>query len=250
MIQLRNQGIILGEDSEKMSKSRGNVDAPDTLVDLYGADTVRAYLMFFARWDQGAPWSSKGVEGTARWLRRVFTLLRDAGSNGGAANEEAERELRRKAHQGLARVTRDFEAFEFNTIVSALMELMNEMYRLAQAGARGGDAWQECVDIYLRMLAPVAPHLAEELWSRLGKPGSVHTQEWPAVDADAAAEQEITLVVQVNGKLRDRIRVPADIDREAARERALASEAVGRFVAGKSVRKVIFVPGRLVNIVV
>jgi leucyl-tRNA synthetase len=250
MIQLRNQGIILGEDSEKMSKSRGNVDAPDTLVDQYGADTVRAYLMFFARWDQGAPWSSKGVEGTARWLRRVFALLHDPGSHGGAADEEAERELRRKAHQGLARVTRDFESFEFNTIVSALMELMNEMYRLAQAGARGGDAWRECVDIYLRMLAPVAPHLAEELWSRLGKPGSVHTQEWPAVDAAAAAEQEITLVVQVNGKLRDRIRVAADIDREAACERALASDAVSRFVAGKSVRKVIFVPGRLVNIVV
>ncbi|UCE85308.1 MAG: leucine--tRNA ligase [Deltaproteobacteria bacterium] len=253
MIQLRNQGIILGEDSEKMSKSRGNVDAPDALVDSYGADTVRAYLMFFARWDQGGPWSSQGVEGTARWLRRVFALLTDPGriaGDGGTPGEGAERELRRATHQVLERVTRDFESFEFNTVISALMELLNEMYRLAPSCDTGGAAWQECVDIYLRMLAPVAPHLAEELWSRLEKPYSVHVQAWPEVDAAAAAEDEITLVVQVNGKLRDRIRVPAGIDREAARERALASEAVGRFVSGKAVRKVIFVPGRLVNIVV
>jgi leucyl-tRNA synthetase len=253
MLQLRNQGPILGSDSEKMSKSRGNVDAPDSLVDAYGADTVRAYVMFFARWDQGGPWSSSGVEGTARWLRRVFALLaepapaaREAGSGAG----KAERALRRKTHQTLERVTRDFERFEFNTIVSALMELMNEMYHAQRCGAAGSESWQECVDIYLRMLAPVAPHLAEELWARLGKPYSVHTQEWPKVDAAAAAEDEITLVVQVNGKLRDRIRVPAEIGREAAQERALASEGVLRFVAGKPVRKVIFVPGRLINLVV
>jgi len=252
MLQLRNQGIILGEDSEKMSKSRGNVVAPDDLVDTYGADTVRAYLMFFARWELGGPWSSQGIEGTARWLRRVWGLVLDppgAGSAAGSASPQTLRALRRKAHQTVAQVTRNFEDFAFNTIVSALMELANEMSRAAQAGAVGTPAWDEAVDLYLRLLAPVCPHIAEELWSRLGKEGSVHRSSWPEVDEAAAAEDEITLVIQVNGKVRDRIEVPADISREEAEARALASEAVVRHLEGKAPRKVIVVPGRLVNVV-
>ena len=250
MFQLRNQGIILGEDSEKMSKSRGNVVAPDELVAKYGADTVRAYLMFFARWDQGAPWSGAGIEGTARWLRRVWSLLLSAsGGDGAEPSEETVRALRRKVHQTVAAVTEDFERFEFNTVVSALMELLNEMARAAQGGATASDAWDEAVSIYLRLMAPVAPHAAEELWHRLGHGGSVHVADWPEVDEEAAAEDEITLVVQVNGKVRDRLVVPADIDRAEAEERALASEGARKFLAGQTVRKVVVVPGRLVNIV-
>ena len=248
MLQLRNQGIILGEDSEKMSKSRGNVVAPDYLVGRYGADTVRAYLMFFARWDMGAPWNSSGIEGASRWLRRVWTAATEPGPQGSPAPESL-RSLRRKLHQTLRSVTRDFEQFEFNTIVSALMELMNEMYRAREAGAWGTPEWDEALSIYLRMLAPVSPHIAEELWERLGQPYSVHQQPWPEVDEAAAAEDEVTLVVQVNGKVRDRITVPVSIGEEEAKAAALSSEAVQKLMDGKQPRKVILVPGKLVNIV-
>ncbi|MGB5388783.1 MAG: class I tRNA ligase family protein, partial [Thermoanaerobaculia bacterium] len=248
MLQLRNQGIVLGEDSEKMSKSRGNVVSPDDLVERYGADTVRSYMMFFARWEQGGPWNSRGIEGTWRWLKKVWTLMLEP-TEESTAEPGVERRLRRKVHQTLRQVGEDFETYEFNTIVAALMELSNEMHQARADGAAGGDAWDEACDIYLRMLAPIAPHIAEELWERLGKDYSVHTSTWPQVDAAAAAEDEVTLVVQVNGKVRDRLVVPVDIADETAREMALASEGALRFTDGKTVRKVIVVPGRLVNIV-
>ena len=249
MIQLRNQGIVLGEDNEKMSKSRGNVIAPDTLVARYGADTVRAYLMFYARWDMGAPWSSTGIEGTYRWIKRVWTLLTDPVEKGNP-DPEVIRSLRRKLHQTLKQVTHDFEVFEFNTIVSALMELLNEMYKAREKGAAGTPEWEEAVEIYVKMMAPVTPHIAEQLWAFLSKPYSVHIQHWPEVDFAAAAEDMITLIVQINGKVRDRILVPVDITDEAARSAALNSEIVKKFLEGKPPRKVIVVPHRLVNIVV
>jgi leucyl-tRNA synthetase len=249
MAQLRNQGIILGEDSEKMSKSRGNVIAPDKLVARYGADTVRAYLMFFARWDLGGPWNSSGIEGSVRWIRRVWNLFTEP-AQPGTLNPETTRNLRRKLHQTLRQVTHDFETFEFNTIISALMELLNEMYKARENGASGTEVWDEAQDIYLRMLAPVAPHVAEELWAYLGMPYSIHNQSWPEVDEAAAAEEQITLVVQVNGKVRDRISVSVDISEEKAKELALSSEAVEKYLQGKEPRKVILVPGKLVNIVV
>ncbi|MBP1702534.1 MAG: leuS, partial [Chloroflexi bacterium] len=249
MTQLRNQGIILGEDSEKMSKSRGNVIAPDDLVSRYGADTVRAYLMFFARWDMGAPWNGSGIEGVARWVRRVWTLMLEPVAPGDPSPDTL-RTLRRKLHQTLRQVTHDFETFEFNTIVSALMELLNEMYKARDQGATGSSAWAEVLDIYLRMMAPVTPHVAEELWQHLGKSYSIHNQPWPIVDEEAAAEDQITLVVQINGKLRDRVMVPAGISDEDTRQAALASDAVQKHLAGTVPRKVILVPGKLVNIVV
>ena len=249
MLQLRNQGIILGEDSEKMSKSRGNVVAPDDLVRRYGADTVRAYLMFFARWDMGAPWNSSGIEGTARWVRRVWTMVTEP-AQPGQPDPEVLRGLRRKVHQTLRQLTADFEKFEFNTVVSGLMELLNAMYDVRTKGVGGTPEWAEALDIYLRMMAPVTPHVAEELWKRLGKPYSIHNQSWPTVDEAAAAEDQITLVVQVNGKVRDRVNVPVDTSDEAAKAAALASEAVQKHLEGRTPRKVILVPGKLVNIVV
>jgi leucyl-tRNA synthetase len=248
MLKLRNQGIILGEDSEKMSKSRGNVVSPDELVDRHGADTVRAYLMFFARWDLGGPWNSRGIEGTSRWLRRVWSLFTEE-SEGGSASPGTIDRLRRKLHRTLKQVTREMGELQFNTVVAALMELQNEMSQARSEGAAGTPAWREAVEIYLKMLAPIAPHIAEELWERLGKEGSIHLQDWPEVDEKAAAAEEITLVVQVNGKLRDRITVPVGIADDEARRIALASEGASRFLEGKAVRQVIVVPGRLVNIV-
>lgn len=248
MLQLRNQGMVLGEDNEKMSKSRGNVISPDDLVQRYGADTVRSYLMFFARWDMGAPWDSKGIEGSARWIRRTWGLFTDE-TGPASASPEALRSLRRKVHQTLRRVTRDFEAFEFNTIVSALMELLNEMSKAREAGAAGSPEWSEAQQIYLKMLAPVAPYIAEELWSGvLGLPYSVHQQTWPQVDEEAAREDEIIIPVQVNGKLRERITLPAAAAEADIRAAALA--AVASYLEGREPKKVIVVQNRLVNIVV
>jgi leucyl-tRNA synthetase len=250
MSQLRNQGMVLGEDGEKMSKSRGNVVAPDELVAEYGADTVRAYLMFFARWDLGGPWDSQGVGGPSRWLKRVWTLFTEVPEKKQPA-QGIERDLRRKVHQTLESITHDFENFEFNTIVSSLMELLNFMYQARERGAYGTEAWDEAVDIYLRMMAPVTPHIAEELWTEVfAKPYSVHTQSWPEVDTAATKEETITLPVQVNGKLRDRVEVPADVSEDDAKAAAIASEGAQRFIEGKEIRKVIYIPGRLVNIVV
>jgi len=262
MIQLRNQGIILGEDGEKMSKSRGNVVAPDGLVAHYGADALRTYLMFAYRWQEGGPWNSQGIDGTARWLRRTWTLFTDESrgepSRGRNASDSAlaarpydGRTLRRRVHQTLRRVTRDFENFEFNTIISALMELLNEMYRARETGAVGSKEWDEAQDIYLKMLAPVAPHIAEELWTnQLGKPYSVHQQGWPKVDEAAAKEDVIEIPVQVNGKVRDHVIVTAEASEDEIKSAALASEGVQKYLEGKEPRKVIVANKRLVNVVV
>ena len=249
MLQLRNQGMVLGEDSEKMSKSRGNVLSPDDLVRAYGADVVRAYLIFFSRWDQGGPWNSGGIEGVNRWMRRVWAMVVEPGPEG-SKDETAIRTLRRKVHQTLKAVTRDFEQFEFNTIVSGLMELLNEMVKAKQQGLFNSPAWKEAVELYLLMLAPVSPHIAEELWMRTGKPYSIHTQNWPKVDEQAAREDEITLVVQINGKVRDRIQLPAGISEADAKAHTLASPAVQKHLEGKAPRQIIYVAGKLINIVV
>jgi leucyl-tRNA synthetase len=264
MTQLRNQGMILGEDEEKMSKSRGNTVPPDELVARFGADVVRAYLMFFTRWEVGAPWSPAGIDGVVRWIRRVWTTIlepafRDAEkrrtiakpaiARGDTESSDVERVLRRKVHQALRQVTRDYEQYNFNTIISTLMELMKEMIGAKAHGAANTPAWDEAVEIYIKMLAPVAPHTSEELWARLGKPYSIHTQPWPAVDEQAAKEDEITLVIQVNGKVRDRISVPAEIAEESAKRMAVTSVAVQKFLDGRAPKQVVYVKGRLVNIV-
>jgi leucyl-tRNA synthetase len=252
MMQLRNQGMVLAEDNSKMSKSRGNVVAPDVLVEKYGADTVRAYLMFFARWQQGAPWDSQGIEGTARWMRRVWALFTDSDDSGRrTASDETKKALRRRVHQTLKSVTHDFENFEFNTVISSLMELLNEMYRAREAGAVGTAEWNEAREIYLKMLAPVAPHITEELWTHhQGKPYSIHQQRWPQVDEAAAKEDAIEVPVQINGKIRHRITVSAETSEEEIKAAALASETVQKYLEGKEPKKVIVANKRLVSIVV
>ncbi|MQC27023.1 MAG: leucine--tRNA ligase [Chloroflexi bacterium] len=249
MLQLRNQGQILSHDGQRMSKSRGNVVDPDELVGEYGADAVRAYLMFGYRWSEGGPWMTENIQGVVRWLHRAWSLFTEEQTGGGGASEKVQRGLRRKVHQTLRKVGDDLERFEFNTVVSAMMELLNQMLEAKEQGAVGTSAWDEAQDYYLRMLAPVVPHFAEELWAEMGKPYSIHTQAWPELDQDAAKEDEITLVVQVNGKLRDRITVPVGLSEAETRARALESEAIKAFVDGKPPKKVIVVEGKLVNIV-
>jgi len=250
MLKLRNQGSVLGEDNEKMSKSRGNVVDPDKLVATYGADTVRAYLMFFARWELGAPWNSSGIEGSYRWLRRMWSMFLEPEEKNSEIDPEVLKKLRRKTYQTLRSVTGDFEEFQFNTIVSSLMELLNEIAKAKQAGAWGTNEWNESVDVYLKMAAPVVPHITEEIWHLLGHSDSIHLQKWPKMDEEAAKEEEITLVVQVNGKLRDRITLPSDYSEEEAKELVFKRQAVQAAMGDKPVQKIIMVPKKLINIVV
>ncbi|MCC7359432.1 MAG: leucine--tRNA ligase [Anaerolineales bacterium] len=253
MMQLRNQGQILGPDGQRMSTSRGNVIDPDEQVNAFGADTVRAYLMFGYQWSEGGPWSTENIQGVVRWLHKVWALGQpEAQPPAGAASAEAQAAAavaaRRAVHQAIKKVSDDFEAFEFNTIVSTLMELTNTLHKHRPALA-GAPAWEEAYTALLKLMAPITPHITEELWERRGGAYSIHQQSWPVYDAAAAAEAHITIVVQVNGKVRDRIQAAADISAEAAKAQALASEGAVKFMEGKTPRSVIYVPGRLVNIV-
>jgi leucyl-tRNA synthetase len=254
MIRLFNQGTILGEDGEKMSKSRGNVVDPDDLVGRYGADTFRAYLMFIGPWNEGGPWNSQGIEGIYRFLNKVWDIVVEdaeaAERPRGEPSSEEVRALQRITHQMIRQVTRDMEAFKFNTMLAALMKLTNYLSKVRRTAVVNHPAWHEAVRSLVLMLAPPCPHIAEELWKRLGEPYSVHNQAWPKWDEDLARDEVFTLVFQINGKLRDRAEVPVSITESEACELALSSEKVQRYMSGKEPRKVIYVPGRLVNIVV
>jgi len=250
MVALYNQGMILGEDREKMSKSRGNVIDPDDLVAKYGADAVRAYLMFAFRWEQGGPWDSKGIQGVVRWLNDVWALALD-GVSGREADPAAERDLRRKVHQTIKAVGDGLENFAFNTAVASLMALRNTLEDVRRRDNVSQAEWNEAVRHLLMLMAPFTPFISEELWQRTGNEGSVHAQPWPEYDPAIAAEDEITLVVQVNGKVRDRIQVPANIGEEDAKRLALESQGAQRHMDGKPPRKVIYVAQRgMVSIVV
>jgi leucyl-tRNA synthetase len=242
--RLFNQGIILGPDGEKMSKSRGNVVNPQDFVDRYGSDALRCFLMFIGPWNQGGPWDGRGIEGVARFLRRAYSLVAGSDSSGTADPGE----LDRRTAKLVKKVTEDLQAFRFNTALATLMEHTN--YLLAVRNEVGDDEWAEALRTFMLVLAPLAPHHAEEMWELMGLPYSVHEQAWPEWDEGLISEEEITLVIQVNGKLRDRIGAPADVSEDRAKELALASAKVRPHVEGREIRKSVYVPGRLVNFVV
>ncbi len=278
-LALRNQGQILGADHQRMSKSRGNVANPDELVGRYGSDTVRLFLMFIGPWDQGGPWNASGIEGVHRFLGRVWHAAQaDAGpgpvtaavpgmppppslagkipGNGGPAAdqllgtaEELARALRRVTHVTIAEVTEDYAGFRFNTAIAKMMELANAISRARESGLSRTDAYAEAVDTLLRLLAPGAPHVTEELWARRGKAYSIHQQPWPVADPELARAESLELPVQVDGKLRDRLVVTRDTPAEEIERLALASEHVQRYLAGRAPARVVQVPGRLVNVV-
>ena len=251
--RLFNQGVIIAE-KQKMSKSRGNVITPDQYVADLGADTVRAYLMFLAPWEQGGEWDDSGISGVSRWLNRVWQLVlggyRQNKKIAPEVRHKAERELTRFTHQTIRRVTEDLERLHFNTMIAALMELTNYLIKMKETQAIASSVWEESIDILLRLLAPTAPHLAEELWQQTGHDYSIHNKSWPQWDEELARNEEITLVVQVNGKLRDRITAPVSLTEAEARQLILQSQKVQSHLADKKVIKVIYVPGKLVNFVV
>ena len=251
-LRLYNQGIMLGEDHEKMSKSRGNVVNPDDYVESLGADSMRCFLMFLGPWDQGGPWSTSGINGVARWLNRVWELCRSDASDldGSPTNPQAVKNTVRMLHQTIKKCHNDLDKFKFNTSIAFLMELSNEMSRQWNSADLDSHTWRDCVEKFLLMLAPFAPHLAEELWEQTGREYSIHNRLFPQWDEDLAAEEEITLVVQVNGKLRDRLQAPVDITEDEAKEKALAALRLRNHLAeGQEPRRVVYVPGRLVNVV-
>jgi len=259
--RLLTQGMV-NKDGVKMSKSKGNTVDPQPLIEQYGADTVRLFMMFAAPPEQGLEWSDSGVEGAHRFLRRFWKLVYDHVQGGAvvtldtATLSDSQKALRRKLHETLRKVTDDIEKRQvFNTAVAANMELLNELTRFDDTSEQGRAVMQEALKIMVRMLAPIVPHITHEMWNALVALEGAEAQPvidapWPQVDESALQRDELELVVQVNGKLRGKIRVPASADKAAIEEAALADETVKKFLDGGTVRRIIVVPGRLVNIVV
>jgi leucyl-tRNA synthetase len=239
-----------------MSKSKGNVVAPDPLIDKYGADTVRVYTLFIGPPDKDAEWNDRAVEGAFRFLNRVWRLittyadrLRETDGALPAKLNETERELRRKAHAATKKVTEDIEErFHFNTAISALMELLNSLTAADLEQVRPV-VLREIFEKFVALLYPMAPHISEELWFRLGHRQSLLREQWPVYDMSAIKAEEITIVVQVNGKVRSRVMVPSDSTEEELKKAALEDSKIVDFIDGKKVEKVIVVPRKLVNIV-
>jgi len=221
---------------------------PDDYVSQMGADAVRVYLMFVGPWEQGGDWNDNGIVGMSRWLNRVWNLV-TADYEEKNIDAETTKECLRIMHKTIKKATGDIERFRFNTMLAALMEYTNILHKVLEAGSIPPAQWEEAIKMLLILIAPSAPHMAEELWVELGYPYSIHRQAWPAWDKELAADEEVTLVVQVNGRLRDKLTVAIDISEDEAIKLACAQERIQGYLAGKSIAKTIYVPGKLLNIV-
>ena len=236
-------------DVQRMSKSRGNVANPDDLVDEFGADTVRTYLMFAFEWEKGGPWDSRGIRGAQRFIVDVWRFGQ-ANYGPGTIDLASTAALRRRAHQAIIKVGDDLESFRWNTAVAELMKLRNTMNEALASRNIAVDAWREALSIMVLLLAPIAPHVTEEVWRLLGNTSSVHLQPWPVADQEVAADEVVTMVVQVNGKVRARLDVPVDISESDAIALAMAARNVQRHLAGAEIRRVVDRRPKLVNLVV
>ncbi|MCK5346896.1 MAG: class I tRNA ligase family protein, partial [Candidatus Heimdallarchaeota archaeon] len=237
--KLMNQGLILGEDGEKMSKSRGNVVNPDDVIRQYGADTLRLYEMFMGPFDAVKPWSMKNIEGSFRFLQKVWRLLEE----GNVVDKEPDEDIDRLVHKTVKKVGEDIDSFGFNTAISQMMILANELLKLKEIP-------KEALEKLVLILAPFAPHLGEEMWERLGHSDSIAYAPWPEFDSSLVVDNTFELVFAVNGKKRSSEEVPLDISEEDAIEKAMSDEAIQRNTEGKQIIKKIYVKGKLVNIVV
>ncbi len=229
---------------QRMSKSRGNVVNPDDFVGMYGADTVRAYLMFGFDWVKGGPWNTQNIQGPVRWLNDVWDIATNPPADDATGDPEVERDIARKVHQTIAKIDADMTAFSFNTVVAALMTLKNEVRAALRAGQLSRAAWHDAIKNMLLLMAPVTPHIAEELWAVIGEDYSIHNQAFPTYDAAIAAEDVTTLVVMRNGKPIDRIEVPVTISEDDAKQLALASDGARRVLNGQQPKRVIYIAGR------
>jgi leucyl-tRNA synthetase len=245
---LFNQGTIVYR-GDKMSKSRGNVVAPDEYVSELGADAVRGYLMFIGPWELGGEWNDRGIVGISRWLNRVWTLV-TTDYTSRALDPATDEALLHWTHKTIKEVSADLERFRFNTMLSSLMEFTNYLSKVRESGAVPESVWEETIGYLLLLLAPAAPHLAEELWNRTGRRYSIHNQRWPTYDEDLAREEQVTMIIQVNGILRDKVLVSGSIGEAEAKELALNRERVKAHIYGKRLKTLIYVPGKVVNIVI
>lgn len=254
---LLTQGMVL-KDGSKMSKSKGNVVSPEEIIAKYGADTARLFILFAAPVDRDLEWSDQGVEGAYRFLNRVWRILdhfeavikQSSDKYDTSVLTKDEKELRRVLHLTIKKVTEDVrERFMFNTAISSIMELVNAFYAFQDKEINGGLVREVAANL-LKLLAPFAPHITEELWSNLFNNGSVHQQKWPQYEEAATKQSEIEIVLQINGKVRDKITVPADLDRESLQKEVMELPKAKKFTEGKTIVKVICVPKKLVNIVV
>ncbi len=253
---LLTQGMVL-KDGAKMSKSKGNTVDPEALIERYGADTVRLFMMFAAPPEQSLEWSDEGVEGSFRFLKKLWRSVAEHVSAGVvdtldiAALDDPQRDIRRKTHETIAKVSDDIgRRYTFNTAIAAMMELLNALNRCNDESAAGRAVEREALRAIVVMLSPIIPHTCHALWRSLGEEGAVVDAPWPVVDDNALGRSEVEIVVQVNGRLRARVVVPAGADREAIEAAALAATNVQKFIDGKSIRKVVVVPDKLVNVVV
>lgn len=245
----RGQGIILAEDGTKMSKSKGNIVNPNEIIDAgYGADALRMAIAFLAPYDQTTPWSSESVAGTHRFISRVWTLVQEfiQADKGAKPNKD----LLVAQHKAIKRVSEDLHEMGFNTAVAALMEYVNELYKIKAKDNFASKEWSETLQVLIKLMSPYAPHVAEELWLTLGGEGSVHISEWPVHDEKYLVADTITIVVQVNGKVRAQLAMPAGSEQELVEKRAKENERVQEYLQNKDVKKVIYVPDKLISFVV
>ncbi|MEC0243086.1 leucine--tRNA ligase [Paenibacillus dokdonensis] len=242
--KLVNQGMILGTNNEKMSKSRGNVINPDEIVENYGADTLRIYEMFMGPLEATKPWNENGVEGAHRFLSRVWRLVvnEDGSLNSKITDNDGSDEFKRVWHKTIKKVTEDMEHLRFNTAISQLMIFINDAYKADSIP-------RKAIEDFTQLLAPFAPHITEELWERLGHQESITYAAWPAFDEAWTVDSEVEIVIQVNGKIVQRAMIAKDMSQEAMQEYSMSQDNVQQAIAGKTVRKVVAVPGKLVNIV-
>ncbi|MDQ1001155.1 leucyl-tRNA synthetase [Neobacillus niacini] len=242
--KLFNQGMILGENNEKMSKSKGNVVNPDDIVDSHGADTLRLYEMFMGPLDASIAWSTNGLDGSRRFLDRIWRLIVEENGelNPKIQENEDASNLEKVYHQTVKKVTEDYEGLRFNTAISQMMVFINEAYKSTVLP-------KHYMEGFVKMLAPVAPHVAEELWEKLGHSGTISYETWPAYDEAKLVDDEVEIVIQVNGKVKTKLLVPTDASKEALEGIAMDDDRVKEQIEGKTIRKVITVPGKLVNIV-
>ncbi|ALS79134.1 leucine--tRNA ligase [Planococcus kocurii] len=241
--KLFNQGMILGEGNEKMSKSKGNVVNPDQIIESHGADTLRMYEMFMGPLEASIAWSTNGLDGSRRFLDRVWRLLMDEDQLSAKVTDTNDGKMEKVYHQTVKKVTDDFEGLRFNTAISQMMMFINEGYKVDSIP-------KEYVEGFVKLLSPIAPHVAEELWQKLGHEGSVSYENWPQFDESKMVDDKVEVVVQVNGKVKTKLTIAKDSSKEQLETAALADEQVQKATEGKQVRKVIVIPGKLVNIVV
>jgi leucyl-tRNA synthetase len=241
--------MILAPDGVKMSKSKGNTIEPEALLNQgYGADSIRIMELFIGPWNQMANWSVEGMGGAFRFLQRIWTLVQEFNDSDGGTSDSPE--LSRTMHKTIKKVSDDLANMNFNTAIAALMEAVNELYRLKAEDKYQATEWQWALETLLQLLAPFAPHIAEELWQQLGQEGSIHLSDWPKCDEQYLLQDQITVVVQVNGKLRAELSVAPDADEPTVVAAAQADEHVASYLKDQTIKKTIYVPGKLVNFVV